>query len=83
MHNIIEHAFIKSQSSVIEVNDLPPYLLEKVSFRKTQLKKIKEEKEIEYIKEVIKKYDGNKTRAARELGISRKTLYNKLRNYYR
>ena len=83
LHNIIEHAFIKSQSSVIEVNDLPPYLLEKVSFRKTQLKKIKEEKEIEYIKEVIKKYDGNKTRAAKELGISRKTLYNKLRNYYR
>jgi PAS domain S-box-containing protein len=78
LHNIIEHAFIKSQGTIIEISDLPPHLLEKTIPVPKKLQRIKKEKEIEYIKEMIKKCDGNKTQAAKELGISRKTLYNKL-----
>ena len=33
------------------------------------------------IEMILKRYEGNKTKTAGALGISRKTLYNKLRKY--
>ena len=45
------------------------------------LKIAAEEAEYEAIVQVLKKVKYNKSRAAEELGIDRKTLYNKLKKY--
>jgi PAS domain S-box-containing protein len=76
LRNIIEHAFIKCPGSIIAQEHLPPFLLQAES--KCLLSHIMQEKEIDYIEEVIKTCQGNKSKAAKLLGISRKTLYNKL-----
>ncbi len=91
LKNIIEHAFIKSDSLIIEKCDLPPFVLKgcrsstanvdvdkEVKGGHPALKEVSREKEIDYILRVIEECRGNKSKASRILGISRKTLYNKL-----
>jgi transcriptional regulator with PAS, ATPase and Fis domain len=45
------------------------------------LAKAKEEAEAEHIRQALKRNNNNRRRAADELGISRMTLYTKLRRY--
>ena len=40
-----------------------------------------EKKELEFMKEILKKHKGKRNRAAQELGISERTLYRKIRDY--
>jgi transcriptional regulator with PAS, ATPase and Fis domain len=40
-----------------------------------------EKKEIEYIRGALAKYDGKRKDAAKELGISERTLYRKIKEY--
>jgi transcriptional regulator with PAS, ATPase and Fis domain len=40
-----------------------------------------EEKEIELIKKALEKHNGKRKYAARELGISERTLYRKIKEY--
>lgn len=77
LRNIIEHAFIKSPGIFIEKEHLPAFLLGK-SLIKQQLIDHRQEKELDYIHQVLEDCNGNKSKAAKILGISRKTLYNKL-----
>ncbi len=78
LRNILEHAFIKSPGNIIGKEHLPDYLVNKKKY--TSLSNIIQKKEIDHIKDVIDFCDGNKSKAAKILGISRKTLYNKLNN---
>ena len=80
----LEHAIEK----MVIINDSP--LLDANSFElpKSKVKKVKETaaatiEEMEYtlIKEAIDKYKGNMSLVAQQLGISRQTLYNKLKRY--
>jgi len=86
LRNIIEHSLINTDSDTIEMGDLPaevinnpyksgvshqgPPVLVKENFRKGEKK---------YYEYIIKMCNGNKTKAAQLLGISRKTLYNKIK----
>ncbi len=81
LRNIIEHAYIKSTGHVITTKDLP-VCLQFVS-NEIKLPAIGREKEEEVyrIKKAIEHCNGNKTQAAKLLGISRKTLYNRLNKY--
>ena len=41
-----------------------------------------EKREKDYIKRALEKYKGKRKEAARELGISERTLYRKIKDYY-
>lgn len=77
--NIIERAVIVAEGSSIEVADLPEGL-RAAAARHAQENRppTLAEVEAEYIREVLASVKGNKTEAARILGISRKNLYERL-----
>ncbi len=78
--NVIEHASILSDGLPITADDLPRGLgAQTLSFSAAKnVGKSLREIEMETIFATLDKLDGNKTAAAQQLGISLKTLYNKL-----
>lgn len=77
LRNIIEHAFIKCPGSIIELEHFPNSLKE-ILHTKLKLANLVQKTEMGYIKQVLEQCGGNKSKTASILGISRKTLYNKL-----
>ena len=79
LENIIEHAVIICNNDLIKVGHLPMPSKEK----EVPLSTNKSLREIEkaHILSVLKEVDYNLTKAAKLLGITRVTLYNKIRNY--
>jgi len=77
--NIIERAAIVSNGKEIEVADLPEGV--RIAAAQQERKGCRltlAEVEAEYIRETLAATKGNKTEAARILGISRKNLYERL-----
>lgn len=72
LENAIEHAFVHAQGLYLTLPDFPMEL--HYAGKKGQ------EKEIEQIRNALKKTRGNKTAAANLLGIGRATLWRKLKN---
>ena len=77
--NIIERAVIVSNAVVVEIDDLP----ESVRFAAAQQRrKVRPptlaEVEADYLRETLAATKGNKSEAAKILGISRKNLYERL-----
>jgi len=77
--NIIERAVIISSGKQLEVADLPdPIRAAVVVERRRKQPQTLAQVEAEYVQEILEATKGNKTDAARILGISRKNLYEKL-----
>ena len=77
--NIIERAVIVSNSNRLELENLPEPIRAAVDARRLQVQpRTLAEVEAEYVAQVLHNCGGNKTEAARVLGISRKNLYEKL-----
>jgi len=77
--NTIERALIVSSSKQLEVADLPESIRAAVGVeRKRKQPQTLAEVEADYVQEILTATKGNKTEAARILGISRKNLYEKL-----
>jgi two-component system NtrC family response regulator len=78
--NVVEHAAILCESLPIDSDDLPQH------FGKRQLRKEIRDSEPKTLRELemvaiedsLRRHDGNKPAVAAELGVSLKTLYNKL-----
>jgi DNA-binding NtrC family response regulator len=80
--NTIERSFIVSATEKIEATDLPDGLHAAVAFeRRRKRRRTLAEMEADYIIETLDAAKGNKSEAARLLGISRKNLYEKLARY--
>jgi two-component system response regulator AtoC len=77
--NIIERAAIVTDGASIEIAGLPAGLRAAAEYRAREKRRpTLAEVEDEYIQEVLASTKGNKTEAARILGISRKNLYERL-----
>jgi DNA-binding NtrC family response regulator len=84
LEHVMERAVLVCDSEDILPEHLPPEIQfpEESPIRKAgQEGKPLDVMEKEYIKMILKKTDGHKSRAASILGIDRRTLYRKLKNY--
>ena len=88
LENIIERALLFADDSLIREDDitlddnvgLPHQMTEPKISRTLEVKSLKEV-EREKIIESLHRWSGNKTKASKELGISRRTLLNKISEY--
>jgi len=78
LENAIERAVILAKDNLVTIAELPQENLSLVD--SASMKNLKEV-EKKHILNVIREADGNYSKAARILGISRMTLYNKVREY--
>ncbi len=72
--NALEHCAVTCKGSTIEVSDLPDYL-----FHKKKTEEDGNHLNPEKIRAALSMYKGNKTLAAKHLGISRVTLWKRLK----
>lgn len=79
LENILEHALIMCKEPLIQPHHLPSYLVglerELEVARDTRIKEV----QTRTILQVLRKHNGNKLKAAQELGIHRTTLWRKLK----
>ncbi|MFH1740762.1 MAG: helix-turn-helix domain-containing protein, partial [bacterium] len=78
LENVIQRLVLMSENEVIDVPDLPSFMRFSAS-RKRGMDRPLAEVEAEYIHNVLASVKGNKTEAAKILGIDRKTLRAKLK----
>jgi DNA-binding NtrC family response regulator len=84
LENIIERAVALESGVTIRMGDLPDYIgnLSIETYRRSGSSvPTLEEQEIRYIKWVLNKCRGNRTRAAKMMGIDRVSLWRKLKRY--
>ncbi len=81
LENIIERCITLSATDMITREELPVSVLDSKQDPKTFLSHVAVDAEKAHIVKVLKATHGNKTRAAEILGISRKTLWEKIKAY--
>lgn len=81
LENIIEHAFVLCRGGLIELHHLPPALQTSATLRSRRLKSGLTLREFEaiHIADTLRRHHGNRTAAARELGVNPSTLFRKLK----
>jgi two-component system response regulator HydG len=81
IENSIEHAVVLAKGKVIEISDLPTLIRQTVTGKPAGTVMTMVENERKLLIEVLDECSWNKKAAAHRLGISRSTLYDKLRKY--
>lgn len=80
LENLIYRLVVMTEDQVIRVSDLPDYMKFMIKQDK-DLTRTLDEVEKQYILDVLNSLGGNKSKAAKTLGVDRKTLHNKLKLY--
>ncbi|MCF6095296.1 sigma 54-interacting transcriptional regulator [Microaerobacter geothermalis] len=85
LKNVLERGMTFAEHGKIQMEDLPDYLLKKVtdqvSYHEDSNRSMLEKAEESAIHQALQQVGGNKTKAAKLLGISRSMLYEKLKKY--
>ena len=83
LRNVVERALILGDGKVIREEDLPPEIARRPDGEgiRVALGRPLEEVERDYLLATLRRFGGNRSRTAEALGVSQKTLYNKLRRY--
>lgn len=84
LRNVVSKISVLSESSVIDSNELLRYWNPSKRISRTDLMGLKlEDAETHLILEAVSRCEGNKTAAAKQLGITTRTLQNKMQKYRR
>ncbi len=78
LENAVEHAFVMCHENEIETRHLPPHIVSQ-SAPVNNHHHSTEEDEKDIILQTLRRHNGNKARAARELGMHRSTLWRKMK----
>jgi DNA-binding NtrC family response regulator len=78
LKNVIERSVVLTKGEVITSNELPEEFLPLQEQNETFSKKTLKDLEIKAIKDALEECKGNKSKAAKMLGISRKAFYKRL-----
>jgi PAS domain S-box-containing protein len=85
LENIIEHAFVLCGGDRIDIDNLPREIaggqMEPASSSPVKEAGPFQQAEAEVIEKALKKYGGDRSKTANELGIGRTTLWRKIRKY--
>ncbi|NLB66679.1 MAG: sigma-54-dependent Fis family transcriptional regulator [Lentisphaerae bacterium] len=83
LRNVIERMLVLSHGGRLTVRDLPPNLREtpKRAGVESRAGRRMRDAERELIEEALRRHKGNRTQAAADLGISRRTLHRKLNEF--
>jgi transcriptional regulator with PAS, ATPase and Fis domain len=84
LENIIQYAFIRCKADLIGLEHLSEELFEKADDQKgflSDLHASHHPEEVEQIRSVLNQYGGNRIETAKVLGISRSTLWRKIKKY--
>jgi DNA-binding NtrC family response regulator len=82
MRNALERAIIMARGKRVDVRHLPSELKGKASTTGYRFKGLSlDQVEQQHIQAVLRRHNGNRTHAARDLGITRATLLNKIKKY--
>lgn len=79
LQHTIEKAIILSDSKVLRVDDFPLKSISEPLLNKEQISL--DEMERQMILSAVKRHEGNYSAAAKQLGVTRQTLYNKIKKY--
>ena len=77
LQNLVERLFAITKNSVIHLKDISTFNIDKREIKDMTLKQAVSTFEKNYISEVLKSVDGNRKKAAEQLGIHRNTLLSK------
>ena len=81
LENSIEHTAVLAKRSKVEISDLPAAIRDADSLLASEAPGTIVENEKNLLQEVLAECDWNKKKAALQLGISRSTLYDKIKKY--
>jgi two-component system response regulator HydG len=85
LENIVQYAVLLSEGNVINKMSLPPQIFQRVQLAisgpKTDTVISLQKTEEEQIKNALLKNNGNQTETSKSLGISRSTLWRKIKTY--
>lgn len=82
LENSVEHCFVLCRGDVIETRHLPPSIKKPTMGEEPDISTFRtlRQMEILMIERALRRNDGNRTAAARELGINASTLFRKLKS---
>ena len=82
LENSIEHCFVLCQSNIIEKQHLPPSMQKSITGEESDMSTFRTLRQMEtlMIERALRRNNGNRTAAAKELGINASTLFRKLKN---
>ena len=82
LENVIERAVVLTKKEIIDVRDIPREVKDGIKGNSSgeALKSLKE-MEIETVINAVNAFNGNKSKAARILGITRKAIYSRLKEF--
>ena len=84
LRNALEQMVVLARAERLTVRDVPAQIRGSVDVTKISVVRVGmtvEEAERQLIKQALKETDGNRTKAAKKIGISRRTLHRKLKEY--